>query len=52
MYMDFDQEMMASCNHGNYIPMEVSLMPPLWLAYVSDPSDSGEQSHDSHMIAM
>ena len=27
---------------GNYENMDVSKLPQLWLAYLSDPSDSGE----------
>ena len=27
---------------GTYEQLDVSLLPPLWLAYLADPSDSGE----------
>ena len=30
---------------GHYEPMDVSSLPPLWLAYLADPSDSGESGH-------
>lgn len=30
---------------GHYEQLDVSLLPPLWLAYLSDPSDSGELAH-------
>ena len=26
---------------GNYVSMDMSGLPPFWLAYLSDPSDSG-----------
>lgn len=26
---------------GNYVSMDMSELPPFWLAYLSDPSDSG-----------
>lgn len=42
VYMDFSEELMTRQGHGNYIPMDINDLPPLWLAYVSDPSDSGK----------
>ncbi|XP_011404331.1 PREDICTED: glucuronokinase 1-like [Amphimedon queenslandica] len=42
VYMDFSEELINRQGHGNYIPMEINDLPPLWLAYVSDPSDSGK----------
>lgn len=30
--------------HGIYIPMDLSLLPPLYLIYAVNPSDSGKVS--------
>ena len=34
----------VTCNYdaGNYENMDAAKLPKLWLAYLSDPSDSGE----------
>lgn len=42
VYMDFNEDIMDSQHHGHYEPMDVSSLPPLWLAYLADPSDSGK----------
>ncbi|KAM6959254.1 glucuronokinase with putative uridyl pyrophosphorylase [Aplochiton taeniatus] len=41
VYMDFSREIMETQGYGNYVPMDMSGLPPFWLAYLSDPSDSG-----------
>ncbi|MHB0938057.1 MAG: mevalonate kinase family protein [Armatimonadota bacterium] len=41
MYMDFDRELMTGRGYGHYERIDRSLLPPLYLAYVLDPSDSG-----------
>ncbi|KAJ8369240.1 hypothetical protein SKAU_G00092680 [Synaphobranchus kaupii] len=41
VYMDFTKELMDENGYGKYIPMDISSVPPLWLAYLGDPSDSG-----------
>uniref|UniRef100_A0A4W5JTW5 Glucuronokinase with putative uridyl pyrophosphorylase n=1 Tax=Hucho hucho TaxID=62062 RepID=A0A4W5JTW5_9TELE len=41
VYMDFSKQLMDEQGYGDYIPMDMSSLPPLWLAYLSDPSDSG-----------
>ncbi|HEX2951465.1 MAG TPA: hypothetical protein VHV83_18140 [Armatimonadota bacterium] len=41
VYMDFDQQLMERQGHGNYERIDPALLPPLFLAYVLDPSDSG-----------
>ena len=39
-------QMLPTCHFsGNYEVMDVSNLPPLWLAYLADPSDSGECAH-------
>lgn len=42
VYMDFDKEYMDKHGHGKYTPLDVSLLPKLWLSYVADPEDSGK----------
>ncbi|XP_076024005.1 glucuronokinase with putative uridyl pyrophosphorylase [Genypterus blacodes] len=41
VYMDFSEKLMEAQGHGHYVSMEMSGLPPFWLAYLSDPSDSG-----------
>ena len=40
VFMDFDRERMARDGHGLYLPMDIDLLPPMYIAMVSDPSDS------------
>ncbi|XP_004304669.1 PREDICTED: glucuronokinase 1-like [Fragaria vesca subsp. vesca] len=42
VYMEFGKEHMDSLGHGIYTPMDVSLLPPLYLIYAENPSDSGK----------
>lgn len=42
VYMDFNKENMDKLGYGIYIPMDLSLLPPLYLIYVANPSDSGK----------
>ena len=35
---------MDELGHGIYIPMDTSLLPPLYLIYAENPSDSGKVS--------
>ncbi|KAI6700756.1 hypothetical protein NL676_015080 [Syzygium grande] len=42
VYMDFSKENMEKLGHGVYIPMDISLLPPLYLIYAENPSDSGK----------
>ncbi|XP_037123123.1 glucuronokinase with putative uridyl pyrophosphorylase isoform X1 [Syngnathus acus] len=41
VYMDFSKKLMEEQGYGNYISLNMSGLPPFWLAYLSDPSDSG-----------
>jgi len=43
VYMDFSQEHMDKLGHGIYRPLDVNLLPPLYLIYAENPSDSGPQ---------
>ncbi|KAJ4779869.1 Glucuronokinase 1 [Rhynchospora pubera] len=42
VYMDFSRENMDKLGHGIYMPMDVNLLPPLFLIYAENPSDSGK----------
>ncbi|KAF1393653.1 hypothetical protein PFLUV_G00018270 [Perca fluviatilis] len=41
VYMDFSKKLMEEQGYGNYVSMDMSGLPLFWLAYLSDPSDSG-----------
>ncbi|XP_017289322.1 glucuronokinase with putative uridyl pyrophosphorylase isoform X2 [Kryptolebias marmoratus] len=41
VYMDFSKKLMDEQGYGNYVSMDMSNLPPFWLAYLRDPSDSG-----------
>lgn len=42
VYMDFNSELLKRDGHGYYEPMDLGLLPPLYLAYTNEPSDSGK----------
>nr|ACU22943.1 unknown [Glycine max] len=42
VYMDFSKENMNELGHGVYVPVDLSLLPPLYLIYAENPSDSGK----------
>ncbi|KAK9675406.1 hypothetical protein RND81_11G005600 [Saponaria officinalis] len=42
VFMDFSKIHMDKLGHGIYTPMDVSLLPPLYLIYAENPSDSGK----------
>lgn len=42
VYMDFGNKHMDELGHGIYTPMDVDLLPPLYLIYAENPSDSGK----------
>ena len=39
--MDFDEGLIKERGYGIYERMDVDCLPPFWLAYLADPSDSG-----------
>ncbi|KAG1951537.1 glucuronokinase with putative uridyl pyrophosphorylase [Pimephales promelas] len=41
VYMDFNKQLMDERGYGEYIPLDMNDLPLFWLAYLSDPSDSG-----------
>lgn len=40
VYMDFERSRMERDGHGLYVPLDLDLLPPLYIAHVRDPSDS------------
>ncbi|KMZ57944.1 Galactokinase [Zostera marina] len=42
VFMDFDKKFMEEKGHGRYTPMDVNLLPRLYLIYAENPSDSGK----------
>ncbi|CAI9111136.1 OLC1v1011278C1 [Oldenlandia corymbosa var. corymbosa] len=42
VYMDFSKQHMEELGHGIYTPMDIGLLPPLYLIYAENPSDSGK----------
>lgn len=46
MYMDFDRALLESTGAGRYERLDTRLIPPLYLAYVLNPSDSGKIHSD------
>jgi glucuronokinase len=39
---DFSKEHMDKLGHGIYRPLDINLLPPLYLIYAENPSDSGK----------
>eukprot|EP00877_Chromochloris_zofingiensis_P005287 jgi/Chrzof1/1475/Cz10g09080.t1 len=46
VYMDFNTDYMREHGYGMYQPLDASLLPPLWLMYCDNPSDSGKMHSD------
>eukprot|EP00927_Polykrikos_kofoidii_P042980 TRINITY_DN37037_c0_g2_i1.p1 TRINITY_DN37037_c0_g2~~TRINITY_DN37037_c0_g2_i1.p1 ORF type:complete len:645 (+),score=77.34 TRINITY_DN37037_c0_g2_i1:124-2058(+) len=46
MYMDFSRELMETRGYGEYLRLPIENLPYLWLAYLSDPSNSGKIHSD------
>uniref|UniRef100_A0A7N8WYP2 Glucuronokinase with putative uridyl pyrophosphorylase n=1 Tax=Mastacembelus armatus TaxID=205130 RepID=A0A7N8WYP2_9TELE len=46
VYMDFSKKLMEEQGYGNYVSLDMSDLPLFWLAYLSDPSDSGRIHSD------
>ncbi len=41
LYMDFNRELLTGRGYGVYEPLDPALLPPLYIAYVEDPTESG-----------
>ncbi|KAL1812270.1 hypothetical protein DCAR_0624479 [Daucus carota subsp. sativus] len=42
VFMDFNKKSMDELGHGVYTPLDIGLLPPLYLIYAENPSDSGK----------
>ncbi len=45
VYMDFDRSLMDRQGHGNYVSLDPSVLPPLYLAYLEDLAEGSEVFH-------
>lgn len=45
-YMDFNREFMDSHGHGIYEPMDIGLLPPVYIAYQTELAESSEVFHN------
>jgi glucuronokinase len=48
VFMDFNREQMERCGHGLYEPLEVSELPPLFIAYRKDLSEISGVVHSNY----
>lgn len=46
VYMDFDKQFMVEHGHGIYEPMDVGLLPPVYIAYQTELAESSEVFHN------
>ena len=46
VFMDFERAHLQATGRGKYERLPIELAPPLWLAYLADPSDSGKIHND------
>jgi len=47
VYMDFDRRLMDKQGHGEYVHLDQSLLPPLYIAYQQDLAEGSEVMHSS-----
>jgi len=46
VYMNFDESILKSRGHGEYESLKPDSLPQFYLAYLADPSDSGQMHND------
>lgn len=46
VYMDFNQELLTRQGYGHYAPLPLELLPPLYIAYRTDLSESSDVFHN------
>ena len=46
VYMNFDRELMERQGHGQYEPLDIGLLPPLYMAYRADLSEQSDVFHN------
>ena len=47
VYMDFDRKLLEGRGWGDYVPLDPSLLPPLYVAYRTDLSEASSVYHNS-----
>jgi len=47
VYMDFDPEIMADQGHGHYEKLDLTKLPPLWIAYVPHSTECSGKLHNN-----
>jgi glucuronokinase len=47
VYMDFDKNLMQAQGHGFYEPLDVKLLPPLYIAYQEELSEVSDTFHNN-----
>lgn len=47
VYMNFDKKLMESQGHGEYVPFDKKLLPPLYIAYKNNLSEGSEVVHNN-----
>jgi len=47
VYMDFDRDYMKQHGHGRYESLDVTMLPPLYIAFRADLSESSEVVHNN-----
>ncbi len=45
-YMNFDRAFMAAHGHGQYEPLDIGLLPPVYIAYQTELAESSEVFHN------
>lgn len=46
VYMDFDRKLLEETGHGEYVPIDPALLPPLFIAYRTDLKEGSEVFHN------
>lgn len=46
VYMDFDKQFMAEHGHGIYEPLEIELLPPVYISYQTELAESSDVFHN------
>ncbi|MDO9103655.1 MAG: GHMP kinase [Methylovulum sp.] len=46
VYMDFDRAIMGKQGYGNYVPLDIGLLPKLYIAYRTDLAEGSETTHN------
>lgn len=46
VYMDFDKKLMETRGYGEYVTFDADLLPPLYIAYLTELSEGSEVTHN------